>query len=385
MNATDPRGSGPGGLVVERAGGGRALLDLTVDDPARCGLGWEAAAVDELLARTGPADEGARRAADGRAREAVAGYLAGRGAAATPDRIRLARSRRDALRLALAAVAGTRGDVLAPLPGDPTLDAHAREAGLELARYPLAYDRAWHLDHKALARRIGPRTRAVLLGNPSVPAGAMLSDDDLTAAEALCAGREVALVGDEALIDTALGPSANVLDAARCLALHVSGLSGVCGNRELGCEWIALSGPDHLVAPALARLDRELAAGGPDAASPRPEAIPPLLARREMFLGALRNRLAGNRAALATAALREAPWSLCWGGGGIWGVLRIGATEPDDVLCDLLRRDGIAVHPGSRYGLGGDEHLVVSLLPPPDVFQEALARLDRHLRAPLDR
>jgi aspartate/methionine/tyrosine aminotransferase len=383
MTMTGRHEAGEGhGAALERSGAAeRPLLDLTEDDPARCGLGWDPTALGDLLGEARAPTDGPGPRPHGRARDAVAGYLAGRGAAVAPDHIRLARSSEDALRLALTMVSGDGGEVLIPLPGDPAIERLAMAAGADVTRYPLAYDGAWRLDRKALARRFGPRTRAIVLGNPSVPAGAMPSHADLAAIEALCAERAVVLVADEAFIDTALAPAVSVLEATHGLAVHVSGLSGVCGVREVGCEWLAISGPEHLVAPALERLDGELSAAGPAVGPRRPDAVPALLARREVFLRGLRTRLSGNRAALATAALREAPWSLCWGRGGCWGVLRIGAGEPDDALCRALREEGVAVHPGSRYGLGGDEHLVLSLLPPPDVFHAALARLDRHLRA----
>ncbi len=361
----------------------RPLLDLTESDPARCGLGWDSTDLEAILRDGREAGPDRLRHAGAQARDAVASYLAGRGISLAPDRIRLTRSRGDAIRLAVQALCDASDEILVASPGDPVVERLAATGPVRVGRYALAYDREWHLDRKSLAGAVTDRTRAVLAGNPSEPMGAMLSREDLAFLEVLCTARGMALVVDEAFIDTGPGASPSALEATRCLAFHVSGLSGVCGLPGVGAEWLAAAGPDDLVAAALARLDEALRAGPASVPAPVEVAIPALLARRERFLAPLRARLAGNRTSLATAALREAPWSLCWGGGGCWAVLRIGSAEGDEALCRALRGDGVAVQPGSAYGLPDDGYLVVSLLPPPDVFVPALSRIDRRLRAPI--
>jgi aspartate/methionine/tyrosine aminotransferase len=354
------------------------LLDLTESDPARCGLSWDPAELGSILevasARAGAAD------GPPRARDAVASYLAGRGVSVAPERIRFASSRRSAHRLLLNALCDADHELLVASPG--RLDTAAIPAGPARIRpYALSFGGEWHLDRRALARAVGRRTGAILVGNPSEPTGAALGRDDVAFLDGLCAERGIALIGDEALLDSAAAPCASVLEATRCLAFHVSGLSGVCGLDELHAEWWAVSGPGEAVARALSRLERESAEEPAPAAALL--AIPPLLARREPYLARLRRRLEENRAALATAALRESPWSLLWGRGGRWAVLEIGAAAEARDVCARLLDDGVAVHPGSSHGLPARGYLVVSLLPPPGSFREALARLERRLRAPL--
>lgn len=111
-------------------------------------------------------------------------------------------------------------------------------------------------------------------------------------------------------------------------------------------------------------------------------AIPALLAHREPFLTSLRARLATNRAALATASLGEAAWTLQWGGGGCWAVLQINPDQDEDALCAAILEDGVVVRPGCLDGLPREGYLVVSLLPEPRLFREALLRLERRLRRP---
>jgi aspartate/methionine/tyrosine aminotransferase len=49
-------------------------------------------------------------------------------------------------------------------------------------------------------------------------------------------------------------------------------------------------------------------------------------------------------------------------------------TEEDLVL-ELLERDRVAVHPGYFFDFAREAFVVISLLPPPDVFARGAGRL----------
>jgi alanine-synthesizing transaminase len=55
--------------------------------------------------------------------------------------------------------------------------------------------------------------------------------------------------------------------------------------------------------------------------------------------------------------------------GGWSAVLRVPATADEETLAlELLTNDGVVVHPGFFFDFPHEAFLVVSLLPPPDVF-----------------
>lgn len=354
--------------VSEARAAGPLVLDLTQGDPARSDLAWPAGELEAIAAAHRAEAAPASAAA---ARDAVASYLAGHGAGVAPAHVVLARSAGEALRSTLAALCGEDGEALVPAP-----DRAAADLGptLRTRPYPLIFEDRWRLDRRALGRAIGARTRAVLVGNPATPTGAALSPEDLRFVSERCAERGLALVADESRLDSTLEAGRSVATAAGCLAVHVSGLSGVCGLAALEVEWIAVAGPS----PAAGALAAQLAAGracpGAGVGS-----VAPLLARREEFLSRLRQRLGRNRSALASASLREAPWTLQWGGGW-WAVLQVNSVQDGDALRTSLMENGVAVFPGHVFGLPRRGHLVVSLLPEPQVFDAALERLERCLR-----
>ena len=62
--------------------------------------------------------------------------------------------------------------------------------------------------------------------------------------------------------------------------------------------------------------------------------------------------------------------------GGWSAVIRVPSTRPEEqLMLDLLREERILVHPGYFFDFPRETYLVVSLLPPDDIFDEAGARL----------
>ena len=359
---------------------GSALLDLTDSDPARWGLGWDHAELEGLLEES-RATGGQPELVRSRAREAVASYLAGRSVLVPPEHIQLTASIGMAQRLLVELLCRPGDEVLVASPSRAVVELPVATESVRVVTYALVYDGTWRIDRRSLEKAVTGRTRAILVGNPSQPTGAALSREDLAFVEDLCSQRGIAIVADEAFMDT-LDGGASVIEVTRCAGFHLSGLSGVCGLLALGAEWVAGAGPDELVAPVLARLELAIEASGA-APGPALAAVPPLLARRERFLAELRTRLSRNRALLASAALGESSWTVERGAGGCWAVLRIGGAEDEESLCLRLLEDGVAVLPGFTQGLPRHGYLVVSRLPTPEVFLEALSLLDRRLRAPL--
>jgi len=359
---------------VERARRARAttLIDLTESDPGRCGLSCNSAALDaERLPQ--PGGEGVAETT----KNAIARYLLGHGGSVAPECVILADSLRKAYQLLLSGVLATGDEMLVPWPGDPIL--HRLADGASARRYPLRYDGTWRLDKRALKNALTSDTRAIIAPGVSCPTGVLLTRKELTFLEDLCAKHGLILVGDERFADTSYEPPATVVSAEGCLAIHVASARSICGT-VFDVGWLAIAGPEQLVRRTLQRP-----ALGIDVAPPQHElaALPDLLDGRESFLSQLRQRISRNRASLATAALREAPWTVLGSGGGWWAVLEIGAANDEEELCISLLDEGVVVRPGFEYGFEANGYLVLSLLPTPETFCAGLDRLDACLRKPL--
>jgi len=249
---------------------------------------------------------------------------------------------------------------------------------VRLVRYPLRYDGTWSIDLPALRAAVGPRTRAVVVVSPSNPVGAVLSGDELAALDGLCAEHDLALVCDEVFAETATEPFASALDAREGLAFHLSGLSKVCGLPQVKVAWVAAAGPTARVAPALARLE-VIADAYLSVSGAAQQALPPLLAARESFLGPLRVRLAQNGEALARVL--DPPFSVPRRAGGWSAVLMVGQRWDEEALALALLEQGVVVQPGFFFDFDRPGHLVLSLLPDPGVFTQGLSQVTDLIRS----
>jgi hypothetical protein len=64
--------------------------------------------------------------------------------------------------------------------------------------------------------------------------------------------------------------------------------------------------------------------------------------------------------------------------GGWSAVIRVPATRSEEqLILDVLEREGILAHPGYFFDFAHEAFVVTSLLPPPDVFLDATTRLLR--------
>ena len=355
---------------------GRQLLDLTESNPTRAGLGWPPERLQAALSRPGVAAHEPDPRGAPAARRAVAAYLAARGSPVGIDRILLTASTSEAYGYLLKLLCDPGDDVLVPAPSYPLLDLLAGLEAVELRRYPLRHDGTWHLDLAALAGAIGPRTRAVLVVSPSNPAGAVLSQADLEALDALCAERESR--ADRRRGVRRHGAPRHPGRAGRPPSAGLPPLRTVQGVRaaQLKVGWIAAAGPEARVGPALARLeviaDTYLSVSGPSQL-----ALEVLLPERQTFLAPLRARLAENRARLERDA--GAPFTPLAGRGGWSAVLRVGQTLDEEALCLALLDEGVVVQPGFYFDFESPGYLVISLLPDPGVFTRGIDRVARRL------
>jgi len=321
------------------------------------------------------------------AREAIAAFARGRGRSVDPARIVLSASTSEAYAWLLKLLCDPGDDVLVPSPSYPLFDYLAALESVALARYPLDRREGFRVDVDAVARLVGPRTRAIVVVAPNNPTGTLVRRDDAQALDALAADRGLALVVDEVFADwlhgvpaPALLPSFAAVDAhaPRALTFVLGGLSKLACAPQLKLAWTSVHGPEPLAKEALARLelvaDTFLSVNAPVA-----RALPALLAAQPRVADELGARLAANLAALdAAIAMRGAPLGVrrppAHGG---WAVLvEVPRVHDEDAWVRLLASHArVLVQPGWFFDLDDGGTLVVSLLAPPERFAPAVDRL----------
>ena len=110
--------------------------------------------------------------------------------------------------------------------------------------------------------------------------------------------------------------------------------------------------------------------------APQAVALPRLLDMRRAIQPQILERVRENLRVLDSRLATKSPVSRLKSEGGWYAVLRVPATRSDDEWAsDLLTREHVFVHPGHYYDFETDGHLVVSLLPKPEVFRMGFEKL----------
>jgi aspartate/methionine/tyrosine aminotransferase len=139
--------------------------------------------------------------------------------------------------------------------------------------------------------------------------------------------------------------------------------------------WIVVSGPADLRSQALARLevvaDTYLSVSAPVAL-----ATPAWLAQRGTIQAQILERVRTNLLQLDSMLAPSLPLSRLKVEGGWYAILRVPSTRSDeDWAAELLTQAGVSLHPGHFYDFPSKGFLVLSLLPAPEVFADALSKV----------
>jgi alanine-synthesizing transaminase len=396
----------------ERRAAGVALLDLTESNPTRVGLPYPEPALREALAPPGLHRYQAEPRGLASARRAVARDYELGGQTIDAEQIVLTASSSESYAFLFKLLCDPGDAVLVPEPSYPLFEYLAALDGVRPIGYRLVYDGAWSIDFTSLeaarARAAAHgRVGAVVVVEPNNPTGSFLDDGDRARLAEFCRRAALAVVCDEvfaaydfrggergdpsgATSGAKLGERARPCLAAapelitETLVFSLGGLSKSCGLPQLKLGWIAVGGPRAARLAALARLeliaDTYLSVG-----TPVQLALPRLLELGTEVRQAIRRRVRDNRARLAGALPAGSPCTLLESQGGWTAILRVpalddagpsGAAASDERwAATLLRDDDLLVHPGYLYDMPAGAYLIVSLLPPPEIFAAGIARL----------
>lgn len=360
---------------------GVPVLDLTESNPTRAGFEYPPEIVnafaDPRVLRYDPSPAGLWEA-----RERVAGYYAARGRKIDPGRILLTASTSEGYAYLFKLLTDPGDQVLVPRPSYPLFECLAAMESVEVRSYPLSYHGRWEIDLEALAAAITGRTRAMIVVNPNNPSGSYLKSGECTGLARLCAERGIALIADEVFSDYAFEPDpervATIAGVEECLTFAMSGLSKVAGLPQMKLGWVVAGGSAHQSEESWERLewiaDTYLSVGTPvQTAAARlldaGESVQrQIRARTRQNLNAVQRWLAGKCAAPLHVE------------GGWYVILQIPRIRSEEQWSlDLLDQAHVLVQPGYFYDFESEAFLVLSLLPEPELFEEAIGRLTRFL------
>ena len=245
----------------------------------------------------------------------------------------------------------------------------------------MEYEGRWLLDPAAIQRQLelASRARAILIVNPNNPTGSFVTRDELAGLSSIARPRGIAIISDEVFAEYAFvtGRSTSALDSdgAGALTFCLGGLSKSVGLPQVKLAWMAIGGPDHLVATALDRLEH-ICDAYLSVSSPVQHAAPALLAAGVCVRDAIAQRVRGNYVWLRRAVAHHPSCQVLESDGGWCAVIRVPAVRSEESLVlELLEVDHVLVHPGYFFDFPSEAYVVVSLLPEPEDFRVGIARL----------
>lgn len=386
-------------ILEEKRGRGAAVLDLTESNPTRVGLRYPREAIAEALrAAAAPAYDPAPRGLE-EARAAIASWhLSRRGLVVDPDRIVLTAGTSEAYSYLFKLLADPGDAILVPRPSYPLFDYLAALDGLRVEGYPLHDDGdRWSLDFAGLGTggREGPggAPRAIVLVNPNNPTGSALRAADRVRLQDQAGRSGAAIISDEVFLDfldepDAAGPGGAAggdivsllspgggAGGEPPLQFALGGLSKACGLPQLKLGWIVVDGPGAAVREALERLDL-IADTYLSVGTPVQRAAARLLEIGDSIRALIQARLRQNLEALRGDVAKVPSCRLLRRDGGWYAVIQIPAVVPEEErVVSLLAEDDVLAHPGFFFDFPKEAYLVLSLLPEPGDFREAVRRI----------
>ena len=371
--------------MEERSARGLATIDRTETNPTRVGLPYPEEELAELLRRGAGPEYSPHPQGIPEAREALAAVLSRPGDPVSPEDLFLTASTSESYSYLFKLFADPGDEVLTAAPSYPLLDSLAALDSLVLSHFQLAPGWRFAVDPEAVETALSPRTRLLALIHPGNPTGSFLSVEEQEAMLALCASRGLPLISDEVFAEYPLfeegrraGPAAAA--GGEALSFSLGGLSKSAGLPSWKLGWIRVGGPIALRRRTVAALEM-VADTYLSVATPVQRALAGVLELapriRVEILGRVRGNLAVLRAALAGVPAVE----LLEPEGGWAAVLRVRRPGADDeeLVLEILEREGVLVHPGYYFDFATEDFLVLSLLPEPGRFAEGVGRLARCL------
>jgi aspartate/methionine/tyrosine aminotransferase len=364
---------------VDLRAAGMDVLDLTVSNPTRAGLHFDADTILGSLNSSSAMDYDPQPKGLLPARQAVAAYYRAdhEGFSVDPESVVLTTSTSEGYSYVFRLLCNVDDEILVPKPSYPLFEFLADLQDVKLVAYPLLYDHGWQIDFPSLYKAVTHRTRAVVVVHPNNPTGSYASLAEMAVLNAFCKENSLALIADEVFLDYPHDgvPRSSFALNNEVLTFTLSGLSKVAGLPQMKVAWVVTSGPETKNREALARLE-VIADTYLSMNAPLQLATPTLLAQRKEIQPLLLDRVRTNLRELDHQLSRQKTCSRLEVEGGWYAVLRVPVMQSDeDLAIDLLRKVAVLVHPGHFYDFVSDGYLVLSLITAPKAFREGVGRV----------
>jgi len=317
-------------------------------------------------------------------REAIAEYLKRtRSLHATAEQVLVAPGCKMALSLAMMALIEPGDEVLYPDPGFPIYPSFTRGLGATAVPFGLEEKNKFQPDMEEIARKVTPRTSAIIFNSPNNPTGTVFSQAALEQLAALAARHNLWMISDEVYARILFsGEYQSIWSlpgmAERTVIIDGFSKSFAMTGWRLGYAVApveVIDAMDLLVLNTFTCAAEFIQVAAIEALRDSTNAVEAMVAeyrkRRDQFVGGLK-QIPGFRC--------QAPQGAFYA----WVNLENTGLSAEEVQKLLLEEAGVAGIAGAAFGPGGKKYLRFSLVSARKLLEEALERIQRvsvHWRA----
>jgi len=317
-------------------------------------------------------------------REAIAEYLKRtRSVDAAAEQVLLAPGCKMALSLAMMALIEPGDEVLYPDPGFPIYPSFTRGLGATAVPFGLEEKNKFQPDVEEIARKVTPRTSAIIFNSPNNPTGTVFSQAALVKLAALAARHNLWMISDEVYARILFsGEYKSIWSlpgmAERTVIIDGFSKSFAMTGWRLGYAVApveVIDAMDLLVLNTFTCAAEFTQVAAIEALRDSTNAVEAMVAeyrqRRDQFVAGL-NKIPGFRCQAPDGAFYA------------WVNIENTGLSAEEVQKLLLEEAGVAGIAGAAFGPGGKKYLRFSLVGARNLLEEALERIQRvsvHWRA----
>lgn len=289
------------------------------------------------------------------AREAIARYANKLGAPTETKDVIVTAGASEAADLTLTALVNPGDEVLLPAPGYPIYPAIVGKLGAQIRYYHLQPQDGWRLSVDEVRTLINSKTRAIVLINPSNPAGSITPDDSTRAVLELAAERELLVISDEVYRDLCFNKpptAASVLakeSGAAVVTLESLSKTHMLSGWRIG--WLRFTHPE--IMGGLDDAIVKLAGGRLCSPTPAQYAVAPALENSKEYIANFMQEIRRRRD-LATERIDAIDGLSCVVPEAAFYLMvkteHLGGRTDEQFTLDLLEESGVLVVHGSGFG-----------------------------------
>ncbi|MBF0569953.1 MAG: pyridoxal phosphate-dependent aminotransferase [Candidatus Omnitrophica bacterium] len=371
--------------LAESRAKGIPIIDLTESNPTRCGFSYPQDVFLTPLAGEENLTYAPHPKGMLKVRQALATYYATKGVRILSDYLVLTSSTSEGYSFLFRLLMDPGDKVLVPAPSYPLFSylADINDVGVEHYQLRLE-DGRWRINFESIEMALDSNVKAIILVSPNNPTGSFIKKDELEILNRLCAAHGVAIICDEVFGDYIFEDHYKdylTLAGNKAVPTFVlGGLSKALAMPQMKLSWIALNGPADFIDQALPRLEL-IADTFLSVNTPVQNAAVGWLSNMAVIRDQVMARVLGNYVFLRHICAEKGIGECLTVEGGWYATLHCpSVSSGEEWAIELLRKEGVYVHPGYFFDFMDEGYIVLSLLPERVVFEEGVEKLCRMLQ-----